>query len=133
MLKHWLHGSVRINSSELDTAILNRLRRFKLRNVTASGFSVPLAHKREVVRILGKRIHTIHENRNVFTLLNFFYTRAALAMTAISCVATFFVLEQFAFRMEIHGIEGEERAVIAAYLRQNGVKRFMHKNMTRLE
>jgi len=131
-LKRFFNGNVRFYVQDEDTPLINRLRKFKPRNVSVSDdgvvFDVNLVHKREVIRLLGKRSYTVAENRNVFTLLNFLYTRTALVITAIVCIAAFVTLDQFVFRVKVWGISGDEHAQISAHLREVGITRMTPKN-----
>ena len=136
--KEFLSGSVRFEVQDADTALLNKLRKFNLRNIKSLSankidFSVALVHKREVCRLLGKRTYTVFENKNIFSVMNFFYTRSRLVAAALIFIAVFITLDQFLFRIKIEGVKGQELARVNAYLDENGVTRFSHKSKKRAE
>jgi len=83
------------------------------------------------MKLLGKRECTVTVNKNVFGFLNFFYTRAVLVTTAIICIMAFAVLDQFAFRVKIYGLDGEEHTAVSQYITSQGVKKFTPKRVAR--
>jgi len=137
MWKRWLAGSARFSVPDEGVNLLNRLRKFDLYDIHMSddgvSFSTNLGNKTAVKNLLGKRSHTITENNNVFSVLGFFHARLALVVTAIVCVIAFVVLDQFAFRLRVQGLEGEEHAAVNAYLRERGIGNFSSKRAARDE
>jgi len=106
------------------TNLINRLRKFKLRQIEITGagisFCVALKYKSNIERILGRRIFTSKTSNNVFTIANFLYARIALVIAAITCSIGFLICEQFSFRTQICGVEGAEKQHVAQFLRNNG-------------
>jgi hypothetical protein len=94
-------------------------------------FSTQLKHKTEVTKILGRRTYTCVPQNNVLSVLNFFYTRGVLAGCMILSLAAFFVLQQFAFRVSLNGLSGDEYAQVKSYLETRGVKPLMKKKIVK--
>jgi len=135
MWKQYFHGSVRFEVEDAGCALLNKLSKFKLRDVHCYDrvvFTVALIHKKEVQRILGKRTYKCTENKNIFTLLNFFYTRKILVTSMVVFAAAFIILDQFLFKVNISGVHGTEHAQVTAFLNENGVTRFSRKSTKRM-
>ncbi|MDR0462116.1 MAG: sporulation protein YqfD [Christensenellaceae bacterium] len=127
---------VRFDLQDGDIKTLNRLCKFGLYDVevfddNSMRFCVPLMHKSDVKRVLGKRTYTIRERNNVLTLLNFFYSRVSLVVTAIVCIISFIVFDQFVFRVSLQGLAGDEYSQVKAYLDTHGVKTLTPKRTVR--
>jgi len=135
MWKRLLPGSVKFSVQDEGVNLLNRLRKFDLYDVTVgeSGltFSTPLGNKSAIKQIIGKRTHTAVDSNNIFSVANFLYTRAALVMTAVICLTAFIVLDQFAFRVRLNGLEGTEYSQVSAFLNERGVNRFVPKRVAK--
>ena len=132
----WKQLLVRFDLSDADIRTINRLRKFGLYNVQMSddatlSFWVSLVHKSAVSRILGKRTYSIKEYNNMFTVMNFFYTRITLIITAIACITAFVVSEQFVFRIRLIGLGGEEYTQVSHYLKSRDIKAITLKRKAR--
>lgn len=118
-------GETKIKCADVDVNLLNRLKKFSVSGVKIRGgmteFRVPLKHRGAVTRLLGKRDFVIADNRNVWALLNFFYTRLTIVIMAVVCAVAFVVSEQYAFRVKLSGVTGAEYDAVAAYMRENGL------------
>jgi len=128
-------GSVRFEVEDAGVALLNKLSKFGLRDVHSVkdgvGFSAALVNKREIIRIIGKRTYKCTENKNIFSVLNFFYTRKVLIAAALIFFAAFITLDQFLFKIKIDGVHGTEYTQVSAFLRDNGISRFSPKSTKR--
>jgi len=131
VIKSIFLGNVRFFVEHGTAALLNKLRDFHPRDVELKNdilvFTVDLMHKRGVCQILGKRSYRIHENRNIFSVMNFFYARGVLMIMAVLCTIAFVVADRFIFRVRIDGVSGEEKMAVVTYLKNNGITRFMPK------
>jgi len=116
---------VKFSLADADLKTINRLRKFNLYDIemveNTANFSVSLAHKNAVTALLGKRTFTVNEPNNIFTLLNFFYTRAALVAMVVVCLASFIVTQQFVFRVRVEGLSGAEHTMVSTYLQSRGI------------
>jgi hypothetical protein len=134
-MKRIFSGEVKFCVRDADVNLLNKFRKFRLFHVEhfdgGVKFSIPLVHKKEVTRLLGKRDFTAAECKNIFTVLNFFYTRVALVLMSVICIAAFMFSEQFAFRVRLEGVEGTEYAQIRTYMENNGLSGIVKKRAAR--
>ena len=137
MWKIRLAGAVRFKVADADVALLNKLRKFGVFDVESIDrdihFSTSLVKKSSVERILGKKTYTTTQNINLFSVLNFFYNRLSFVACAFVCIVAFLMLNQFAFRVRVDGLTGDERAAVTAHLGTLGVrgltpKRIAHDN-----
>jgi similar to stage IV sporulation protein len=118
-----------------DVRLLNRLSKFGLWDIevceNVMRFSTELKHKTEVIKLLGRRTYTCFPQNNVLSVLNFFYTRGVLAACLVLSLAAFFVFQQFAFRVSLDGLSGDEYAQVKTYLETRGVKPIMKKKIAK--
>lgn len=131
MWKLSILGSVRYKVEDANVALINKLRKFKPHDICLNSgilaFSAPLIHRREVLRVLRGKIYYSCENRNLFSIFNFFYSRTILTFTALICFAAFITLDNFIFKVKLHGVTDSEYAQVTQYLNSQKIKPFMIK------
>jgi len=120
-----IFGEERYTVENGGVNLINRLRRFGLKNVVISDdgflFSTAFKNKAEVSRLLGKRVKKLHEKRGVFAVLDVFLGRICVPICVICCVLLFAFTESFAFRVRISGVTGEEYLQVQEFLSSRNI------------
>jgi len=128
-------GSVRFRIDDEGIGLLNRLKKYKLRDIEmyegGVAFSVNLVHKSAIKRFLGRKPYTHVDNGNAVAVMNFFYARAVLVIAVCCSVVAFGITEQFAFRVNLEGVSGKERTQVLAYMQERGLCGITSKSMAR--
>jgi len=118
MIKNFLTGSARFRIQSNDFRLLNRLRIYKLSDVVISDktleFTVPLKNMNAVKNLLPKS--EVKINKNIFGLMDVFYMRPALSISAVVCLIMFIVFGNFVFRIKVIGVEGSQQHEIARFI-----------------
>lgn len=134
MIKDFFRGRARffLKNTNNSVYILNKLRVYCVDDVQLNArnmsFYVPLIHKSTVARILRNEKFTYKTNLNIFNILNFFYMRVALSVTAILCLVALIISNYFVFRVEVHGADAAHTMQIFEYLNSQNMKALTPKS-----
>jgi len=115
-----IFGRTKYYVEDVGVNILNRLRRFGLRKIICSdtmiSFESAFKNRTEITRILGKKCQKTHDFRGIFGVLDVVLGRFCVTFTAVLCICLWFFAEQFAFRINVRGVSGDELNAVNAYL-----------------
>jgi len=131
-MKNFFGGSVRFCVQSNDINLLNRIRKFGIRDVEVEyeiSFSTALKNAEIIKKYLPKGGYTAVENKNSFRVMNFFYTRKLVSVLTIVCLLGFIISTGFIFRVEVSGVEGRQREEVERFLRQSGFRQVMPKTV----
>lgn len=117
---------VSITTKNPTPQMLNKLREFKIIETKTKGDSVeitlPLVHKKRVISALGKNSYLVKNRLGALLPLSFLYSRATLGIGLCVVFLGVIFFSGMIFRINISGIDGEERAKVAKFLGESGVR-----------
>ena len=125
-LKSFFAPTVTLRIESPDTNILNRLRVFGIISTKMTQdvleVTIPLVNKDQAVAILRNQTYSIRTSRNILQPLNFLYKRGFLSLMLALTLCLVILLGNLVFRINIEGLEGEEKQKVAAFLSDNGIR-----------
>ena len=109
-----------------SSSILNKLSDFNIKNVKTKEdglvFDVPLIYKRRVEKVLGNQSFIIKRHRNIIDVISFFYSNSIFVGCLVFMIIVLTIMNGLVFRINIQGLEGEEKLQVIQFLRDNGVR-----------
>lgn len=136
-MKSFFEGRATFAVEGCDSALLNRLRKFCISDICLDEscnqlrFTCPLRFLNNVKIILARQKYSVCVNKNFFGFLNVFYSRLTFSVAAVICTVIFFVLNGLVFNVKIVGVEGEQAAKVASFVKSQGARPFIHKSNSR--
>jgi hypothetical protein len=131
-VKKFFEGTARFNVEQCDYSILNRLRQYEVRDVSVDvnrlRFTVPLRYVSHVKLVLSRQKYSMKMNKNLFGLLNVFYTRGFLTVATVLCIIAFFILNNFVFNVRVIGVEGQRAREISEFVNGLGARPLTQKS-----
>jgi len=120
----WIVGRVSFTVQNGSVPLINKLKDFKITNVTldahdALRFQAPLVHKKSIARMVGKHDYTVTENRSAIRAASFLYMNLFLTCALIGSIMILSLLNNFIFRIQVTGVEGEEHAIASSLIPTN--------------
>ena len=127
-----LAGCTKFTVQNGSVALINRLSKFKLTNITLDGedvltFTAPLVHKKRIKRLLGKNDYTSMDNKSLPRAISFLYANVFLTCSLMFGMMALIILNNFIFRVNITGLDTEQLTLVKNSLQLPTLKRSLDK------
>ena len=129
--KNFLSPRVEFSVEDIGEQTLNALKKFRLTSIDREEniftFTSSLKNKSAIKKILGKKTHKTVDRLGFLAPVAFLSNRLTLVFLIVASICAFVTLNQFAFRVEVSGVDGDELAAIRSHLAARNIRPFTLK------
>lgn len=131
-IKKFIMGQVKFDVQGLPQSCLNRLRRFRITNISINNdvmsFDAALVHAVAIKKMISNFDYQMHENYNLIRGVNYLLNHFVLVVAIMFAISVYWVVDMKIYRVQVQCDDVSLTSAVYEKLNQLGIKKFTAKS-----